>query len=217
MSSDKQASTRPLRVLRIDASSRYEGSVTRKLVDDFIKQLDTRERKIQITHRDLAGEQLPFIDEQWIGANFTPVDQRNLSQKAILAQSDRLVKEVQDADILVVGVPIYNFGVPAALKAWIDLIARAGLTFRYTDNGPVGLLKNKKAFLVFASGGTPIGSEIDFASDYLRHVLGFVGIDDVELISAERLNANNADSRQAAQHQIQQVVKRLQQAESVAA
>ena len=79
MSSDKQASTRPLRVLRIDASSRYQGSVTRKLVDDFIKELETRERKIQITHRDLAQEQLPFIDEQWIGANFTPVDQRNLS------------------------------------------------------------------------------------------------------------------------------------------
>jgi FMN-dependent NADH-azoreductase len=217
MSSDKQASTGSLRVLRIDASSRYEGSVTRKLVDDFLKELETREQNIQISHRDLAREHLPFIDEHWIGANFTPVDQRNLSQKAILAQSDRLVREVQDADILVVGVPIYNFGVPAALKAWIDLVVRAGLTFRYTDNGPVGLLKNKKAYLVLASGGTPIGSAIDFASDYLRHVLGFVGIDDVELISAERLNANNADSMQAPLDQIQQAVKRLQQVVSVAA
>lgn len=217
MSSDKQTSTAPLRVLRIDASSRYEGSVTRQLTDDFIRELQKHEQELQVISRDLAREPLPYIDEQWIGANFTPAEQRSQLQEAALLQSDRLVQELQEADILVLGVPMYNFNVPAALKAWIDLVARAGLTFRYTENGPLGLLKNKKAYLLLATGGTPIGSAIDFASDYLRHVLGFLGIDDVELISAQRLNGNKPDGKQTVQQQIQQAVKKLQQGVNIAA
>ncbi|WP_455366555.1 FMN-dependent NADH-azoreductase [Kaarinaea lacus] len=217
MSSDKQTSTAPLRVLRIDASSRYEGSVTRQLTDDFIRELQKHEQELQVISRDLAREPLPYIDEQWIGANFTPAEQRSQLQEAALLQSDRLVQELQEADILVLGVPMYNFNVPAALKAWIDLVARAGLTFRYTENGPQGLLKNKKAYLLLATGGTPIGSAIDFASDYLRHVLGFLGIDDVELISAQRLNGNKPDGKQTVQQQIQQAVKKLQQGVNIAA
>ena len=217
MHTDQPAIKPPLKVLRIDASSRYEGSVTRQLVDDFLQQLHAQQGAIQVTQRDLAREALPFIDAHWIGASFTPADQRNPSQQEVLAYSDRLIQEMQDADVLVLGVPVYNFSIPAALKAWIDLVARAGVTFRYTDKGPLGLLKNKKAYLILASGGTPIGSAIDFASGYLRHVLGFLGIEDLELISAPRLNTGNTDSRQTAQLHIRQAVKKLQQAADVAA
>jgi len=217
MNSKKQSNSTPLHVLRIDASSRYEGSVTRQLTDEFVSQLVDGHQPLQVERNDLAHADLPFINEDWINANFTPVDQRTPLQRQTLAQSDMLVKQLQDMDILVLGVPVYNFSVPAALKAWIDLVARVGVTFRYTENGPVGLLKNKKAYVVLASGGTPIGSAIDFASGYLRHVLGFLGIDDVELISAERINAKGAASAQNARQQIGNVVKKLQQEISAAA
>jgi FMN-dependent NADH-azoreductase len=114
------------------------------------------------------------------------MDQRSAAQRAALAESDALVAELAAADLLVIGVPIYNFGVPAALKAWVDMVARARLTFRYTENGPEGLLRGKRAYLVVASGGTAVGSEIDFATGYLRHVLGFLGIEDVQIIAADR-------------------------------
>lgn len=217
MNSERQSNTTPLRILRIDASSRYEGSVTRQLANDFVEKLRANHQAIEVERYDLAQANLPFINDEWIAANFTQVDQRTEVQKEKLAQSDELIKQLQEADILVFGVPMYNFGVPAALKAWIDLVARAGLTFRYTENGPIGLLQNKKAYLVLASGGTPIGSSIDFTSGYLRHVLGFLGIHDVELISAERINANGSASKHSAGRQIGDAVKKLQRELGVAA
>jgi FMN-dependent NADH-azoreductase len=217
MNSKLPPNTTPLRVLRIDASSRYERSITRQLTDDFVSQLDANHREMQVEHFDLARAELPYINEDWITANFTPVDQRTPSQKQTLAQSDGMVNQLRQSDILVLGVPVYNFSVPAALKAWIDLVARAGVTFHYTENGPVGLLENKKAYVIVASGGTPIGSAIDFASGYLRHVLGFLGIHDVEVISAERINARGSASAQNARQQIDDAVKKLQQELNVAA
>ena len=95
--------------------------------------------------------------------------------------------ELKAADVVVIGMPVYNFGIPAALKAWVDLIARARVTFRYAESGPEGLLTGKRAIVVAASGGTPVDSEIDFATPYLRHALGFVGITDVEVVAADRL------------------------------
>jgi FMN-dependent NADH-azoreductase len=117
------------------------------------------------------------LDTDWVTANFTPPEERGEAERAALAESDALVAELKAADVLVIGVPIYNFGIPAALKAWVDLVARARVTFRYTEQGPVGLLTGKRAYLAVASGGTPVGSAIDFATGYLRHVLGFLGID----------------------------------------
>ena len=217
MSSNIQLNTTPVRVLRIDASARHDGSVTRQLTGEFMAQLRQRNADLQIQQLDLAKNKLPFIDEAWIGANFTQPEQRTAEQRQILALSDRLVKQLQTADILVIGAPLYNFSVPAALKAWIDLVARVGLTFRYTSNGPVGLLANKKVYLILASGGTPIGGAIDFASGYLRRVLGFLGIRDVELIGAERLNVNEPDSKRSAQLHIGEAVEKLQHALSAAA
>ncbi len=166
-------------VLRIDASARKNGSSSRALSDSLIEQLAPENLVI----RDLAID-LPFVTEDWVGANFTDEADRSDEQKATLSISDTLVEEIVAADTLVIGTPIYNFGVPAALKAWVDMVARARKTFHYTANGPEGLLTGKKAYILITSGGTEVGSEIDFASGYLRHVLGFIGIEDVTVISA---------------------------------
>ncbi len=171
-------------ILHIDASARTKGSVTR----DLSSRLVARHSDVKVITRDLAAEPLPQITEDWVNANFTPAEVRTKRQQEALALSDSLVAEIQEADTLVIGLPIYNFGVPAAMKAWIDLIARAGLTFRYTENGPKGLLDGKRAIVAVASGGTKTGSEIDFATPYIRHVLGFVGITDVTIIAADQMN-----------------------------
>jgi len=196
-----QANTSALKVLRIDSSGRAQDSITRQLADLFLAQLQHQGRELQVTTRDVA-QGIPFISEAWINANFTDPAQRSESQRETLAYSDSLVQEIMAADVLVIGAPIYNFGIPAALKAWIDMIARARLTFRYGENGPVGLLTGKQAYLIMASGGTPLGSDIDFASTYLRHVLAFVGITQVETIAAERLMLQGDAARAAAIAQI---------------
>ena len=173
--------TQAKNILRVDASARKAGSSSRALTDAVIARLAPD----NIVTRDLT-EVLPFVTEDWVEANFTDESERTEAQKAELALSDSLVDELFAADTLVIGTPIYNFAVPAALKAWIDQIARARKTFHYTANGPEGLLSGKKAYVLIASGGTEVGSEIDFASGYLRHVLGFVGITDVTIIAADQ-------------------------------
>ncbi len=169
-------------ILHIDASARREGSATRELSDRIVKHLNAG----RIIRRDLATP-LPLLTEDWIAANFTPANQRDEVQRDQLALSDDLVTELQQADTIVIGLPIYNFSVPAAFKAWIDLVARVGLTFSYTENGPKGLLEGKRAVLAIASGGTAVGSDIDFATDYAKHVLGFIGINNVDVVAADRI------------------------------
>ena len=182
-------------LLRIDSSAATQGSVSRALTDRIIAALapDT------VITRDLAKTPPPLITEDWINARALPEAERTPAQKAELEISDTLVAELAAADTIVIGLPIYNFAAPAALKAWVDLIARVGVTFRYTPNGPEGLLKGKRAILAMASGGTAAGSDIDFASGYMRHVLGFVGITDVTLISADAL-AKDPDGTMARAH-----------------
>lgn len=172
-------------ILRIDASARHKGSISRQLVDHVIDHL-AQKGAVQVTNRDLSNG-LPQIDETWVGANFTPIEARTSAQLAKLAMSDTLVSEIKSTNTIVIGLPVYNFGVPASLKAWIDLVARAGITFRYTDKGPVGLLEGKKAIIVLVSGGTKSGSDIDFATPYIRHVLGFLGISNITVIAADAL------------------------------
>ena len=193
------------RVLRIDSSAQNETSVTRQLADLFVQRLAERE-SIDVVTRDVA-QGLPFVDSSWIAANFTDPVARDADQQAALALSDALVSEIQAADVLVIGVPIYNFGVPATLKAWRDMIARARVTFRYTEQGPQGLLTGKKAYLLGASGGTPVGSAIDFATPWLKHVLAFVGITDVEVIAAERLMIQGEAGRAQAMARIVSVLQ----------
>jgi FMN-dependent NADH-azoreductase len=197
-------------VLRIDSSSRVQNSVTRQLADLMIERLRSQGHQLEISTRDVA-QGIPFVSEEWINANFTDPAQRSERQREVLAYSDALVQELMDAEVLVIGAPIYNFGIPAALKAWIDMIARARLTFRYGENGPIGLLTGRRAFLLMASGGTPIGSHTDFATAYLRHALAFVGISDVETIAAERLMAQGDAAREHAVAQIMELTRPREQ------
>lgn len=198
-------------VLLINASARTQDSVTRHLTDSLVEHIKQDEGINQLTVRDVAASPLPVIDESWVTANFTERDERTEVHNAALSESDALVKELQHSDVIIMGVPIYNFSIPAALKAWIDLVARAGLTFSYTSNGPVGLLEGKKAFVVVASGGVAIDSAIDFATPYLRHALGFIGINDVEVIAAERMNVDNDAGRKRAEQQVVRAVSRFKQ------
>lgn len=172
-------------VLRVDASMRNEGSVSRSLADKLISKL-TAGDQVNVTERDLASG-VELISESWIGANFTDPAERTPEQKATLATSDEMVQELRDADTIVIATPVYNFHVPAALKAWIDLIARARETFRYSEEGPVGLLTGKKVYVVVTSGGTALGSDIDFISGWLKFVLNFMGLTDVTFIDGSGL------------------------------
>jgi len=199
----------------VDSSARSDGSMSRRLADALTEQLRENEGALEVRIRDLAVDAPSFVDADWVDANFTPPEQRNEEQNAALAQSDALVSELKAADILVIGVPIYNFGIPAALKAWVDMVARARLTFRYTENGPVGLLKGKRAYLAVASGGTAVGSEIDYATGYLRHVLGFLGIGDVHIVAADGLMARG--ERDAMRHAHAQIDRLLPSPETLAA
>ena len=181
-----------LTILHIDSSAQQHNSVSRQLSARIVSQLGG-----DVIRRDLSVV-VPPITENWVSANFTPTDQRTSEQQDALALSDLLVSELQRADTVVIGSPVYNFNVPSVLKAWIDQVVRAGLTFNYAENGPVGLLEGKRAIVAMASAGMPIGSEIDFASGYLRHILGFMGIADVQIIAADQLRANQGKAIEAA-------------------
>lgn len=203
--------TEQLNILLVTASALQEGSVTRRFATELVNELVAEYGKIQVVERDVSTG-LPVVDADWVAANYTPAAERTGQQQNKLARSDELVKEIQDADILVIAAPIYNFSIPASLKAWIDMICRVGLTFNYTSDGPVGLLgkgsrASKKAYIVMASGGTRIGSDIDFASDYLRHVLGFIGIDDVALIAAERFDQQDQSAVRGIQSRISELIR----------
>ena len=191
--------TQPMRILRIDSSAKTETSESRRLTDRIIDGLKTNGKSLEVTVRDL-NESLPQVNTAWIEANNTQSDDQTNEHKKTLALSNTLVGEIEAADTLIIGVALYNFSITASLKLWIDLVCRARKTFAYVDGSPKGLMTGKKAIICFASGGTPFESNIDFASGYLRHILGFIGITDVTFISADKhfmddqslINANAA-------------------------
>ncbi len=191
------------KILRIDSSSSYSHSVTRRLGDEVIRRLGLANQGVDVVCRDLSNS-IGFISESWVQSNLTSPVERTRAQEEVLADSDRLVHELVTADVVLITAPVYNFSIPAALKAWIDMICRARLTFHYTENGPEGLLKDRPVYLVLASGGVTFGSSADFASGYLRHILGFIGIRDVRLIYAEGTNANASASENAAHEMLEQ-------------
>lgn len=188
-------------ILRIDTSIKGSASVSRRLTGRIVERLTTAHPGATVTERDLS-EGVPAIDAAWIGAVFTPAAQRGAEQTRIANYSDALLAEVKAADILVIALPVYNFGVPAQLKSWIDHLARKGETFVYGENGPKGLLRNKRAIVALSSDGTRMGSEIDFASGYVRHMLGFFGITDVEFVAADRMVFDPDQTLKAAEAQV---------------
>ena len=182
-----------MNILRIDSSARIGNSKTRGLVDRLLRQIGGNGR---VVFRDLA-DPVPQIDAGWIAAKGTPEQERTDEHRRALSLSDELVGELETADLIVIGLPVYNFGIPASLKAWIDQVCRARRTFRYTSDGPRGLLTGKRAIVVYAAGGTAMGSPADFASGYLRHILGFIGIEDVVFVDAGRHMADAEAIRRA--------------------
>jgi len=189
-------------ILLVQSSARHAGSVTRELAEALALKLGGT-----VKTRDLA-QGVRLVDENWVEANFTDADARSSAQADVLAGSDELVRELFEAQSVVIAAPIYNFSIPAALKAWIDQIARAKLTFQYTEEGPVGLLGGRKAYIVVSSGGVPVGSAADFATPYLRHVLGFVGIDDIEIIDASAQMIRGAAALAGAHAQVEELARK---------
>ncbi len=177
-----------MKVLYISSSIFNEQGKSSSLASHFMDQLKERHPEAEVMHRDLAADPIPHLDAARFQAHITAKEERTDEQQTLAALGDSLVEELLQADILVLGVPMYNFGIPSTLKAWIDYVARAGTTFRYTANGPEGLIKGKKAFILGARGGAYWGTPNDTQTPYLKTFLGFIGITDVKFIVAEKLN-----------------------------
>jgi len=174
-----------MNVLKINSSAAKETSLSRTQVDGVISRLLDKYPKAKVIDRDVAYNTLPFPDDKFLEAIFHR-GMLNEEQKKITGVSDKLVDELLACNILVIGSPMYNFGIPASLKAYFDLIARAGKTFRYSEEGyPVGLLKNKKAIVVLTSGGVPLGSSMDFSKNYISTFLEFLGVTDIDFIELD--------------------------------
>lgn len=179
-----------MNLLHISSSLFGADGKSSQLSRHFIEQFQAQNPGGKVTERDLAANPVPHLDLTRLQANLTAPEQRTAEQQALATLADELIGELQTHDVLLLSVPMYNFGIPSTLKAWIDHVARAGVTFRYTATGPEGLLKNKKAYVMAARGGAYQGTAADTQTPYLKTFLGFVGIDDVTFIYAEKLNMN---------------------------
>ena len=187
-------------ILHITASIRSDDeSVSRSLGSKLVERL-AAQSGASVTVRDLAKNDIPFVDADRFAANLSPYADRTDDQHQLAAIADTLIDELKAADTIVFSVPIYNFSVPATVKAWADLVARAGTTFKYTETGPEGLLTGKKAYIAIASGGTPVGSEYDFMSPWLKFFLGFLGIKDVEVLAADGIMGAGGEEKIAEAH-----------------
>ena len=177
------------KLLRLDSSPLAEKSISRQLTDTFVQTWQQSHPQGIVTTRDLSKSHLPAPTAEWISANRTPNENLTEEQKQILQLSDELISELEAADEYVIGVPMHNFGIPSVLKLWIDQIVRSGRTFSYGKEGAAGLLQNKKATFLMASGavyrqGTPFAA-MNFVEPYLRAVFGFLGVSALTFIAAE--------------------------------
>ncbi|MGR3894948.1 FMN-dependent NADH-azoreductase [Pseudomonas sp. 1239] len=176
------------RVLIIESSARLQDSVSRQLTRDFISQWQAANPADQISVRDLALNPVPHLDSHLLGGWMKPEAQRSAEEVQALTRSNELTDEVLAADVLVLAAPMYNFTIPSTLKAWLDHVLRAGVTFKYTPTGPQGLLTGKRAYVLTARGGIHAGAGSDHQEPYLRQVMAFIGIHEVTFIHAEGLN-----------------------------
>jgi FMN-dependent NADH-azoreductase len=166
-----------MNILQINSSVRGANSESSRVAGNIVAKLSAANPGAKVSVRDLGANAHPVLDEAALGALFTPADQRTPEQAARVALDDALIAEVQAADVVVIGAPMYNFGMPIQLKAWFDAIARAGVTFRYTESGPEGLLKNKKVFVATARGGI-YPDDADPQVPHIRMLLNFLGMTD---------------------------------------
>ena len=184
-----------MKILHLDSSARKNESISRKLAKDLVNKI--KKNDDEVIYRDIS-ENIPFVSGIK-GAGFViPEEERTEKDKELFKFSDQLVDEFLESNTIVISTPIYNFGPPAAAKAWFDMIARAGRTFKYETTGPVGLVDgNKKVYLVVTSGGVPVGSPVDFCTTWFKQALNFLGITDIEVIDASQLNINDDNLKKA--------------------
>lgn len=175
-------------LLYLSSSIFAEQGNSSQLADNFIRQWQSANPQGQITHLDLTSTPLPQLDQNLAGAFFTEQQHRSVEQQTLVARSDALIAELKAADIVVIGLPMYNFGVPSQFKSWVDHIARAGITFKYTEQGAVGLLSNKPVLVFAARGGRYANTGNDHQEPFLRQFFGFIGLNDVRFIFAEGVN-----------------------------
>lgn len=183
-------------LLLIESSVRQQDSVSRQLSEEFVAQWRQANPGGRVLSRDLAREPLPHLDADLLGGWMKPAAEQSAAEQAALVRSDQLIEELLAADVLVLGAPMYNFAIPSTLKAWLDHVLRAGVTFKYTEQGPRGLLQGKRAYVLTARGGVYAGGPLDQQEPYLRQALGFIGIDDVQFVHAEGLNMGGDSAAQ---------------------
>jgi len=197
-------------LLRIDSSLSGENSTSKLLADESINSLQ-RNEALQITYRDITTDSIPHLNHTHIAALSTPHEQHTPEQQTWLDYADSLINEVIAADTLLIGAPMYNFGVPSVLKSWFDHIARAGVTFRYTSEGPEGLLKNKQAIIITTRGGIHRNQQSDSETHFITTMLNFLGIKKINFIYAEGLNMGNGE-RDAGLAEARQQIQQLSNA-----
>jgi FMN-dependent NADH-azoreductase len=190
-------------LLLLHTSLQGPASLSSSLANDYVLQWRSSNQGGRVVSRDLATNPVPHLTAERFAAFTTDADERNAEQRAIAAYSDQLISELQEADDILIALPMHNFGIPSTLKAYIDHVARAGITFRYTSSGPVGLLTDKRAILFATRGGKYAGTPLDTQTDYMTMVLAFLGIEDTQFVYAEgtamgdeSLNASIQSARQ---------------------
>jgi len=203
-------------LLQLNTSLFSTGGQSSRLTDEFVARWRANHPRGEVILRDLAREPVPHLSAEGFGAFLAKPGERTPEQQAVVDDSDALIDELKRADVIVLGLPMYNFGVPSTLKAYFDHIARAGATFRYTEQGPVGLLTGKQAYVFATRGGFYSGTEADTQTPFVRQFLGFLGITDVEFVYAEGLAVSEA-AKQAGLARAQNAVRRLSAPEPLAA
>lgn len=196
------------RILQINSSLSGAEGVSSRLASRFVESLQAAETGSTLTVRDLALRPVPHLTAERFAAFGTPANRRTLDQQRIVSESDALIEELRSADVIVLGLPMYNFGVPSTLKAYFDHVARAGVTFKYTAQGPVGLLTGRKVYVLATRGGRYAGTQLDSQTDYVRQFLGFLGINDVEFVYAEGL-ALGEEAKAAALSEVENQISML--------
>lgn len=186
-----------MNLLQINTSIFSDGGQSSRLAEDFVRRWIQQHDGTRVTVRNFVTNPIPHLSEATFQAFLTAPEDRDAAQQKAAAFSDALIEELREADVVVLGLPMYNFGIPSQLKAWFDHIARAGITFRYTENGPQGLLTGKKVYVLAARGGMYQGTPTDTQTDFVRNFLNFIGITDVEFIYAEGLNMGEKPRDQA--------------------
>jgi len=200
------------KLLNLRSSLFGNKSVSNELIAEFLELYNSDEKGLQIVTRDLSTQAVPHLDGDWLSAISTSTADRSDEEQAKVEYANELISELQDADLVVIGAPMYNFSIPSVLNAWFDHVARAGVTFKYTENGSVGLLGNKKVVVIATMGGVHEIGKTDHLRPYLKTMLGFLGLTNVEVVTAQGLNMGS-ELREAnilsAKSRISEIVRQL--------